>query len=448
MSLLDLLTSTEPNVLTVSKLTSSIRELLEGEFFDIWVEGEISNFKKYPSGHWYFTLKDAQAQLRCAAFRNNNMYIRFRPEDGLKVRARGHLSVYDPRGEYQLLVSNIEPVGKGSLQLAFEQLKESLTLEGFFDEDRKKPLPRFPKLIAIVTSPQGAVVHDILNILKRRNRTVDVLVYPVRVQGETAAPEIVAALDYLNTLSNIDTIIVGRGGGSIEDLWPFNEEIVVRAIARSKIPVISAVGHETDITLTDFVADFRASTPSAAAEIVAIHQDEISGLINGYLESIQAAFTHQLLRKRNQLSSLQSSRSFDSVQSMIHRYNQHLDNTTYRLETATRNLLKEKSSRAKLLSLKLDSYDLKERLESTKNRLKYLQSRLKSSFDHQLEQAQEKLTISSKQLQALSPIAVLERGYAIVRNSKGEVISRASDIKSGEPFWIRFSDGEIKFIKE
>ena len=269
----------ERHIWKVSELTVRIRDLLEGAFRDLWVEGEVSNFRAAQSGHLYFTLKDEKSQIRCVCFRDQVRGLKFRPEDGLHVTVRGSLSVYEPRGEYQIYVTHIEPVGLGALQLAFEQLKKKLAAEGLFDAGRKKPLPVLPRCIGVVTSPTGAAIRDILRVLKRRFPNVHVSLYPVKVQGEGAAAEIVRAIRHFNRGSVVDVLIVARGGGSFEDLWAFNEEIVARAIAESEIPVITGIGHETDFTIADFVADLRAPTPSAAAEIVVVRARNSNGTL-------------------------------------------------------------------------------------------------------------------------------------------------------------------------
>src|SRR6059058_3477266 len=300
--LASLFDETEPQPVTVSELTASIRGALEKRFASVWVEGENSNFRAQNSGHWYFTLKDEFAQLRSACYRSSNQRIRFRPEDGLQVRARGRLSVYEPKGEYQLIVEALEPVGAGALQLAFEQTKARLLAEGLFATELKRAIPIFPRRIAVVTSPSGAALRDIINVISRRTRSVHLLVAPARVQGDGAAGEIARAIRFLNEHharvsqeSGIDVIIVGRGGGSIEDLWAFNEEVVARAIRASMIPVISAVGHETDFTIADFAADLRAPTPSAAAELVAAREDEIAALIEGLARDMLRAVRFSLM---------------------------------------------------------------------------------------------------------------------------------------------------------
>jgi exodeoxyribonuclease VII large subunit len=300
----------ERKVFTVFEITSEIKRSLE-RFGLIWIQGEISNFKHHSSGHMYFTLKDKRAQLKAACFRSNNCYLKFRPEDGLEVVVRGRLSVYEPRGDYQMVVEYMEPVGLGSLQLAFDQLKEKLRREGLFEEDRKKPLPLLPRKIGIVTSPTGAAIRDMLRILKRRNASLHVLIYPARVQGTGAVEEIIRGVRYFNSRHDIDVIIVGRGGGSLEDLWAFNQEVVARAIFKSEIPVISAVGHEVDFTITDFVADVRAPTPSAAAELVSGARGDLTATVRSLVGRLVQAMRLQIERRRSSLERVSRDRAFD-----------------------------------------------------------------------------------------------------------------------------------------
>src|SRR6266404_465189 len=311
--------------LSVSELTARLRTIVEREFFDVYVEGEISNFHRHSSGHWYFSLKDDSASLRCASFRMQNRMIRFVPEDGVHVIARGRLSIYDARGEYQLIVEHLEPVGAGALQLALEQLKKRLADDGLFSAERKRPLPVLPRCIGVVTSPTGAAIRDILRVLKRRNEAVSVMIAPVRVQGDGAASEIARGLRLLNSRKEVDAIIVGRGGGSTEDLSSFNDEAVARAIYNSRVPVISAVGHEMDITIADLVADLRASTPSAAAEMVASARDEMCARVAGLAEDARKAVRYRLLALRGRLADMESSRSFLRVQSVVSALAQRID---------------------------------------------------------------------------------------------------------------------------
>src|SRR5579862_6676929 len=298
-SLFDL--APQRRVWKVSELTESISELLERAFPDVWVEGEVSNCHAAQSGHIYFTLKDARSQIRCVCFRDQARMLKFRPEDGLHVTVRGSLGVYEPRGEYQIYVTVIEPVGAGALQIAFEQLKKKLQDEGLFDAARKRPLPVLPRCIGVVTSPTGAAIRDILRVLKRRFANVHVQIYPVKVQGEGAAAEVAAGLRHFNRAKFADVVIVARGGGSLEDLWAFNEEVVARAIADSKIPVISGVGHETDFTIADFVADLRAPTPTAAAELVSPHRDDLLGQVADAADALGRAMETRLAELRQRL---------------------------------------------------------------------------------------------------------------------------------------------------
>ncbi len=446
-SLLDLLTQ-ERHTISVAELTAQISEILQTEFFDIWVEGEVSNFKRHSSGHWYFTLKDEQAQIRCAAFRNHNLYIRFRPEDGLKVRARGSISVYEPRGDYQLVVTSLEPVGKGALQLAYEQLKEQLWTEGLFDPAHKRPLPFLPKCIGIITSPTGAVIRDILQILRRRNSMVNVLIYPVHVQGEGAAKEIAAALAYLNTRTEVEVVILARGGGTLEDLWAFNEEVVARAIFKAAKPVISAIGHETDITIADFVADLRAPTPSAAAEIVAPHQEELRGQLAGYQQAMTAAFHYQLMQWRNQLAALRASRILEAVPSLVQRHSQYLDNLTYQLEAATRLILRQRYERLALLTLRLMAREVKSSLLKDRNKLQKLEARLQTALNNRLASTADRLAISISKLHTLSPLKVMARGYALVWNEQGRLIKSPEEVAQGERLHLELSGGTITCTKD
>lgn len=447
MSLLDLLTE-QPQAITVGALTAQIRDALEVEFCDVFVEGEISNFKKHSSGHWYFTLKDQQAQLKCAFFRNQNLYIRFRPQDGIKVRVRGRISVYDPRGEYQLIISSMEPVGKGALQLAFEQLKNQLALEGLFDDSYKKPLPHLPNHLGIVTSPTGAVVRDMLNILARRNRMVKITIYPARVQGDGAAEEIASGIEYFNSREEIDVLIIGRGGGSIEDLWPFNEERLARAIFASKIPIISAVGHETDFTIADFVADYRASTPSAAAEIVAPHRDELAGLLLGYRETLISSLQYRLLANRSNLNNLRASRGFERFTTLLHRYQQQLDHLKHDLTSSMQEQLNTKQERVTKQKFRLTRLDLRSNILIGHNRSERLFSRLTTVVNEYLIRSQDRLKLNAEKLNTLSPLAVLNRGYALVWNDKEQLVKSTSQVQPGDKIRIRVANGEMTCIRD
>ena len=311
-------------IYSVFEITSEIKKTLD-RFGIIWIQGELSNFKRHSSGHMYFALKDDRAQLKAAFFRNSNLYLKFRPEDGLEVLVRGRISVYEPRGDYQVIVEYMEPVGLGSLQLAFDQLKEKLRKEGLFDEGHKKPLPLLPRKIGIVTSPTGAAIRDMLRILARRNASLHILIYPARVQGDGSAQEIAEGVRYLNTRRDIDVIIVGRGGGSIEDLWAFNEEIVARAVFESRIPVISAVGHEVDFTISDFVADLRAPTPSAAAEMVSGAREDLMATVQSLAGRLVQAARLGIETRRLALERLARNRAFYVTPNKIRDFQQSFD---------------------------------------------------------------------------------------------------------------------------
>ncbi|HTP04138.1 MAG TPA: exodeoxyribonuclease VII large subunit [Nitrospirota bacterium] len=385
------------HILTVTQLTIQIKNLLEGNFPDIWVEGEISNLTIPQSGHAYFTLKDEQSQIRSVLFRSSQRFLKFTLQHGMQVICRGRVSVYEPRGEYQLIVDYIEPKGIGALQMAFEQLKAKLEKEGLFDLDHKRPLPLLPQRIGIITSPTGAAIRDMLRVIKRRHPRMHILIYPVPVQGIEAAPGIVEALQYFNQVQSVDVMIVGRGGGSLEDLWAFNEEAVARAIYASKIPVISAVGHETDYTIADFVADLRAPTPSAAAEIVVKSEESFRELI----------------------SSLESG--------LIKSIRQQIDLTRASLRGFTR-----------LLG------DPRRLLEQYVQRVDELTSRLATGLRHHVRRDRALLTALTAGLDHLNPLGILSRGYSVTRKlPEGAILKDASNVRPGDLLNTKLHHGEI-----
>jgi exodeoxyribonuclease VII large subunit len=434
--------------MSVSELTARVKIMIEGGFSEIAVEGEVSNFRRHTSGHWYFTLKDEGAMLRCASFRMQNRLIRFTPEDGLTVRAHGRLSLYEARGEYQLIVEYMEPVGIGALQLAFEQLKGRLAAEGLFDAERKRPLPFLPRVVGVVTSPTGAAVRDILRVIGRRNESVSVLIAPARVQGEGAGREIARAIELLNARDEVDVIIVGRGGGSVEDLACFNDEAVARAIYKSRVPVISAVGHETDFTIADFVADLRASTPSAAAEIVTTARDEISARLAGLNEDMTSAVRYRLLELRSRLSELETSRAFDAVQIEIRNTAQRFDEAVYAMETAMRRTIKSKRVQQTAIAMQLREADIRRATIERRGTLEVLTERLKASQRALVNNAGERFAVAVGKLESLSPLAVLSRGYAIAFDRDGRIIKRAETVAIGEQVRVRVADGEIVCTKD
>lgn len=415
----------ERQVLSVSQIVKEIKFQLETKFLNIWVKGEVSNLKAPRSGHYYFTLKDKDAQIRTVCFRLQNAYLKFQPQDGMDVVVRGSVSVYPPRGEFQLVVDYMEPVGYGALQLAFEQLKQRLDKEGLFDPAHKKPLPLFPARIGVVTSPSGAAVQDILRILARRNDRVHVLVFPVKVQGPGAAQEIARAVQYLNKRNDIDVIIVGRGGGSLEDLWAFNEEIVARAIYNSHIPVISAVGHQIDFTIADLVADLRAPTPSAAAEIVSAMRTELCNRVEHLTKRAHHALWRVLQDKRHRLQQAAQSRGFVDAESKLRFFLQRLDELHARLvktlparfEPARRGILQH---------------------------LKELNQQVRFFLHHR----QQQIKSLSEQLDAYSPLAVLERGYAIVTTADKRIIRDPAQVRENESIEVQVALGKFRARKE
>lgn len=446
LSFLEQLMQQRP-ALSVSELTARLRTIVEREFFDVYVEGELSNFRRHSSGHWYFSLKDDSASLRCASFRMQNRMIRFVPADGLHVIARGRLSIYDVRGEYQLIVEHLEPVGAGALQLALEQLKKRLADDGLFSIERKRPLPILPRCIGVVTSPTGAAIRDILRVLKRRNEAVSVMIAPVRVQGDGAASEIARGLRLLNSRTEVDAIIVGRGGGSTEDLSSFNDEAVARAIYNSRVPVISAVGHEMDITIADLVADLRASTPSAAAEMVASARDEMCARVAGLAEDARKAVRYRLLALHGRLADMESRRAFDQVESRIRGFYQRIDDAGYSMESALEAALKARRSRHTALALRLSETDLRRAMAAHRSRLVDLSRNLQGSARSIIDRQNERISLAAGKLDSLSPLGVLARGYAIAFDGQGRVIKRADDVSRGDRVRVRVSDGDIDCTK-
>jgi exodeoxyribonuclease VII large subunit len=425
----------------VRELVGQVRELIEQEFGDVWVEGEISNYRPAPSGHVYFTLKDAEAQLPVVLFRRQAMLLRFRPEDGLRVLARGRVSVYEQRGQMQLVAETMEPVGAGSLQLAFEQLKARLKAEGLFDAERKRPLPAFPRTVGIITSPAGAVIRDFLNIVARRHSGLNVLVCPVSVQGDSAPAEIEAALEELNASGLVDVIVVARGGGSLEDLMAFNSEFVARAIAASRLPVVSAIGHETDFTIADFVADLRAPTPSAAAELITEAQHKIAEHLAEQEHRLARAARFQLLQARQRLTRLPVSRAEGRVNTLLHRLAQRLDDFSLRLEAAVSSQLRQHQRKAAELTAAVLRHDPRQQLGQARERLATCRTRLDRTLERMVQASSARLNALDARLHSLSPLAVLERGYALVLDVAGGVVRTTNQISLGDKVTTRLTDG-------
>jgi exodeoxyribonuclease VII large subunit len=433
----------ERKIWSVSELTGRIRDLLAAEFADIWVEGEISNCHAAQSGHLYFTLKDAKAQVRCICFRNQVRLLKFRPEDGLHVTVRGSVGVYEPRGEYQVYVEYIEPVGMGALQLAFEQLKKRLEAEGLFDAARKKPLPVLPRRIGLVTSPRGAAVRDVLRILLRRFPNVHLILYPVRVQGEGAARDIVEAIGYFNLQKMVDVIVLARGGGSLEDLWAFNEEAVARAIAAATIPIISGVGHETDFTIADFVADVRASTPSAAAEIVVRTRQEFDHHVAQLQQKMYQRMRYLLLEWRHRLQELAAHPGFRRLEDLLRVYRQQADEFIGRLALALQGRLERARRRFTVAETRIAAFDLRARITALRLRLEQRSGDLRARVERFLVLKRQRMERLRLQLDERSPLRVLERGYAIVYDAAGNVVRAAEQVGIGDEVAVQLARGRL-----
>src|ERR1051326_6112772 len=443
-----------PRPVTVSELTSNIRTTLEKRFVSVWVEGEISNFRAQSSGHWYFTLKDEFAQLRAACYRSSNQRIRFRLQDGLQVRARGRLSVYEPKGEYQLIVETLEPVGAGALQLAFEQTKTRLETEGLFATELKRAIPLFPRRVAVITSQNGAAIRDILNVISRRTRTVHILFAPARVQGDGAAGEVVRAVRFLNEYHAhalrdgrhddvIDVMIVGRGGGSIEDLWTFSEESVARAIRKSAIPVISAVGHETDFTIADFVADLRAATPSAAAEIVAAHEAQLCALLENLAKTLGRSIRLRISNARANVQDIALSPVFEAVLRRLHNARSASDTAEYRLQASITTTLQHIHRRLGAAVHGLSPAQLRSQVTAARTRFESLNKGRDAAIKTRLKTARQRFSLAAGALDAMSPLRVLERGYAIAQNKHGQILRESTAIEIGEAVHLRLWKGAI-----
>jgi exodeoxyribonuclease VII large subunit len=433
-----------PAPLTVSELTADIRSALENGFADVFVEGELSNCKKWHTGHIYFTLKDAGAQIRAVMFRSAARSLKFALEDGVHVLARGRVTVYDAKGEYQLICERLEPHGLGALQLAFDQLRRKLDGEGLFSPERKRPLPVLPRRIGVVTSLDGAAIRDILSVIGRRHPKASILIRPTRVQGEGAARDIARGIAAIGRVPDVDVIIVGRGGGSIEDLWAFNEEVVARAIVASPVPVISAVGHESDTTIADFVADFRAATPSAAAETVVAKRDEFCARIDRSAERALAAMNRLVLTATARVHALESRRGLARVPATIALSARHVGELAQTLRHAGRDRLMRDERRLALLARRLDRRDPREGVAAARGRLTQTSTRLSAAVRRRNERATAAFASLAGRLHSLSPLAVLGRGYAVCWNEdRTVIIRRAADLQPGDGLRVTLAEGEV-----
>jgi exodeoxyribonuclease VII large subunit len=427
----------------VSELTERIGALLEDSFPDLWIEGEVSNFRPAQSGHLYFTLKDVRAQIRCVCFRDQARLLKFRPEDGLHITVRGSLGVYEVRGEYQIYVTHIEPVGAGALQVAFEQLKRKLQEEGLFEAARKKPLPVLPRCIGVVTSATGAAIRDILRVLKRRFANVHVQIYPVKVQGDGAAAEIVTALRHFNLVKFAQVVIVARGGGSLEDLWAFNEEVVARAIAASEVPIITGIGHETDFTIADFVADLRAPTPSAAAEIVVQSRQEFERQIAACFRDLVKEMRYFLSERRHHLRDLQTHRGFRQLELLVRRRHQQLDELSSSLGVVLRLKLTMTRQRVTRAGAQIGSFDLRGRAKVLRRRIEQPGEALRTAIDRVLLVRRHRYEKLKLQLDERSPLQLLKRGYSITYDASGKVLRLTDQVALGDDISVRLARGVL-----
>jgi exodeoxyribonuclease VII large subunit len=429
---------------TVSEFTTHLAGILQEEFGDVWIAGEISGCKLSGAGHWYFTLKDEEAQLRSVCFRNTARYLRFKPQDGIHVLVRGRIDVYAPRGEYQLIADVIEPQGHGALQFAFEQLKRKLAAEGLFDAGRKRPLPKYPARIGIVSSPAGAVIQDMLNVLGRRFPGLHIRLYPALVQGEGSVSQVVRGIEYFSDSGWAEVVIVARGGGSLEDLWTFNEEAVARAIAECAVPVVNAVGHETDITIADFVADLRAPTPSAAAELVICTREQVLESISNCARKLEKGVRYRLAMSARRLHQLGIERSTAALHRRIGRSAQRVDDLDYRLRERIRSLLDARNRRLSALELRVRRQDVRLRFAEARRRLERSGKSLEDCMRSRLTRAHRRFEPLLAHLTQLSPLRILERGYAIVQNETGAVVKHPADAPAGTEIKVRIAKGQLQ----
>ncbi|MDP0337599.1 exodeoxyribonuclease VII large subunit [Glaesserella parasuis] len=431
------------HILTISQLNYSVKQMLEVEFGSVWLIGEISNFSQPVSGHWYLTLKDEQAQVRCAMFRMKNMRVNFRPQNGMQVLVRANVSLYEPRGDYQVIIETMQPAGDGLLQQQFEQLKMKLAGLGLFAQEHKKPIPTFVKRVGIVTSLSGAALQDILHILQRRDPSLEVVIYPTLVQGKEATADIVKMIELANRRQECDVLIVGRGGGSLEDLWCFNEEAVAWAIYHSQIPIISAVGHETDVTIADFVADLRAPTPSAAAELVSRDQQELLRQLQHHSDKVNLAFDRLWSEKLARFDRLQLRLQAQHPQRQLQQRLQQLSHLEKQLKQQMEQLLLRKQQRWKNTLQRMERNPLPYRISAQIQHLHKLEQRLSYAIEKNISQRRQQFQTLCTQLDGLSPLAILARGYSVTQNQQGKALLSTQDISIGETIVTRLAQGKV-----
>ncbi|MEL7324591.1 MAG: exodeoxyribonuclease VII large subunit [Pseudomonadota bacterium] len=439
-----MLSQTNQNIFTVSRLNAEVRLLLENEMGIVWLVGEISNFSAPVSGHWYLTLKDSRAQVKCAMFRGNNRRVTFKPANGNQVLVKARLSLYEPRGDYQLIIENMQPEGDGRLQQEFEALKMKLAAEGLFAQTNKQPLPEHPKRVGVITSKTGAALYDILDVLKRRDPSLPVVVYPTMVQGEEAAIQIAQAIGRANSRDECDVLIVGRGGGSLEDLWCFNNEILARTIAASQIPIISAVGHEVDVTIADFVADMRASTPSAAAELVSRDNSHKDQALVTRQHKLASAMRYYLAQQKQQSAQLMHRLERQHPSYQLQRQTQQLDELEMRLQRAMQRFITTRQQAVERKHHRLQLNSPVKRLAEQKSKLDRVEQKLLDAMDRKLLTMHHQLAIAAEKLDTVSPLATLKRGYSITQTEQGQVVTQAKDVKTGDVLVTRLSDGELR----
>ncbi|WP_429167037.1 exodeoxyribonuclease VII large subunit [Aeromonas rivipollensis] len=436
--------SRQQQIFTVTRLNSAVRMILEQDLGLVWLTGELSNLAMPSSGHWYFSLKDISAQVRCAMFKGNNRRVPFRPQDGMQVLVQARVSLYEPRGDYQLIIESMQPAGDGMLALRFEELKRRLGAEGLFDEGRKRPLPREPRAVGLVTSATGAALHDMLTVLERRAPDLPVFIYPTQVQGSAATAQIVAAITLANRRAEVDVLIVGRGGGSLEDLWCFNEEAVARAIAGSAIPVVSAVGHEVDVTISDFAADLRAPTPSAAAELVAPDRSARAQRLVHLKQRLVQAISRRQTAARHGFALLQKRLDHQDPKRRLEQQSQRLDELSGRLQQLLNLRLHQGERRLANLELRLQARSPSTLLAAGKRRHQLAEERLHTLMNKRQDLAAHRLAMLSARLDGVSPLATLGRGYSITRTPSGEVISRAAQVSPGQQLVTMLAEGELR----
>ncbi|CDH24441.1 exodeoxyribonuclease VII large subunit [Xenorhabdus bovienii] len=435
---------TNTGIFSVSRLNQTVRQLLELEMGRIWLSAEISNFSQPSSGHWYFTLKDERAQIRAAMFRSSNLRATFRPQNGQQVLVRAQITLYEPRGDYQLIVESIQPAGDGLLQQQFEVLKQKLTSEGLFDSIHKKPLPSPAKRLGVITSASGAALHDILNILKRRDPSLPIIIYPTAVQGAEAPLQIIRAIELANDRQECDVLIVGRGGGSLEDLWCFNDEQVARAIFQSRIPIVSAVGHETDVTIADFIADLRAPTPSAAAELVSRNQIELLRQVQSLQQRLEMAMDYFFAQKLRIFNTLQHQLQQQRPDLRLAHQQNKLVELRQKLVDSLLRCLKQHSLSHEKLNLRLLQTNPDQQIRHYSQQIQQYDFRLKQAIERQLGHYREKFAVSCSQLNAVSPLATLQRGYSISETSDGTLLKKTKQVKVGDTLNTRLQDGWVK----